>query len=66
MNLEIFYIFIPEFCPANGGVQVKGGENLSSESDRHRVQICLSAQGAHVTDRMKDRGNVHLSAGDDN
>ena len=36
MNLEIFYIFIPEFCPANGGVQV---ENLSSESDRHRVQI---------------------------
>ena len=32
MNLEIFYIFIPEFCPANGGVQVKGGENLSLEN----------------------------------
>ena len=37
---------------------------MSSEPDRHTVQICLSAQDAHVTGRMNDRGNVHLSADD--
>ena len=39
--------------------------DLSPELDRHTVQVQLSAQDAHVTGGMKDRGIVHLSAGDD-